>query len=299
VWKDDPRHSVYALRCLRAGVDVFAMGKAREGYQQGNSYGAPYRYNETTWADDMEWGAAELYRATGQSSYLTDARRYAAMAGTESWIGQSDIAHYRFYPFMNVGHFRLASIGGPQTSTRLVAYYRSGLATTATASRASAYRVGVPFIWCSNNLVVALATQGLVYERMTGDRSFGTFALAQRDWLFGRNPWGTSMFTGVPDGGVFPTDTHIQTTQLTKRAVRGGLVDGPVAESIFKSLRGVTLSRPDRFAPFQSAEAVYHDDWADYSTNEPTMDGTASAVLLMALMAPAPPAARPAARRVR
>ena len=34
--------------------------------QQGNSYGAPYRYEETTWADDMEWGAAELFRATGE-----------------------------------------------------------------------------------------------------------------------------------------------------------------------------------------------------------------------------------------
>ena len=37
------------------------------------------RYAETTWADDMEWGAAELFRATGRESYLDDARRYAAM----------------------------------------------------------------------------------------------------------------------------------------------------------------------------------------------------------------------------
>jgi endoglucanase len=29
---------------------------------------------------------------------------------------------------------------------------------------------------------------------------------------------------------------------------------------------------------------VYHDDIKDYSTNEPTMDGTASAILLFALM---------------
>jgi hypothetical protein len=70
---------------------------------------------------------------------------------------------------------------------------------------------------------------------------------------------------------------------LTGRNVRGGLVDGPVQESIFTSLKGVRLSRTDRFERFQSREAVYHDDWQDYSTNEPTMDGTASAILLMAL----------------
>jgi hypothetical protein len=30
--------------------------------------------------------------------------------------------------------------------------------------------------------------------------------------------------------------------------------------------------------------AVYHDDLMDYSTNEPTMDGTASAILMFALL---------------
>jgi len=29
--------------------------------------------------------------------------------------------------------------------------------------------------------------------------------------------------------------------------------------------------------------AVYHDDIKDYSSNEPTMDGTASAILLWAI----------------
>ena len=32
------------------------------------------------------------------------------------------------------------------------------------------------------------------------------------------------------------------------------------------------------------SRAVYHDDVNDYSTNEPTMDGTASAILLFALL---------------
>lgn len=45
------------------------------------------------------------------------------------------------------------------------------------------YRIGVPFIWCSDNLAVALATQCLLYERMTGDDSYRDFAARQRDWL--------------------------------------------------------------------------------------------------------------------
>ena len=75
--------------------------------QQGNSYNAPYRYEETTWADDMEWGAAELFRATGEARYLDDAKRYARLAGTDTWMGKDRVRHYQYYPFLNVGHFRL------------------------------------------------------------------------------------------------------------------------------------------------------------------------------------------------
>ena len=285
VWKDVPSDAEFARLCLTAAKEVYALGRQREGVQQGNSYGAPYRYNEMTWADDMEWGAAELYRATSVASYLADARRYAHQIGSVSWMGRESALHYEFYPFMNAGHFRLSAAPGTATDRApLAAYYQTGLEAASAAGSRNPWNIGVPFIWCSNNLVVALATQGLLYARMTSGPAavrYQRFTTRQRDWLFGVNPWGVSMFTGI--GAVTPTDVHIPVIRLTSRPVAGGLVDGPVQESIFSSLKGVSLSRSDAFAPFQSPEAVYHDDWQDYSTNEPTMDGTASAVLLMAL----------------
>jgi hypothetical protein len=287
VWKSDPAHAPFARRCLRAGVEVYRLGKAREGVQQGNSYGAPYRYGESTWADDMEWGAAELFRATGEPAYLRDARRYAEAIGATSWMGRETAGHYQFYPFLNAGHFALHGLVEPAYGRRLAGYYREGIEACRRAGSGNPFGIGVPFIWCSNNLVVALVTQCRLYERMTGDGRYRGFAAAQRDWLLGRNPWGTSMITGVPEGGVFPRDVHLMTTQLTKRAVRGGLVDGPVREAIFRSLKGVTIREPDPLAAFQDPRAVYHDDVGDYSTNEPTMDGTASAILLWALEAAA------------
>ena len=47
-------------------------------------------------------------------------------------------------------------------------------------------------------------------------------------------------------------------------------------------LSGSRLADPDEYAEFQSDLAVYHDDYGDYSTNEPTMDGTASLIYLLA-----------------
>jgi hypothetical protein len=50
----------------------------------------------TTWADDMEWGAAELFRATHERSFLTDAVRYARIAADESWMGKEQAKHTSF-----------------------------------------------------------------------------------------------------------------------------------------------------------------------------------------------------------
>ncbi len=283
IWKNDPKLSSYSLRLLQAGKEVYELGQLKEGVQQGNSYGAPYRYEESTWADDMEWGAAELFRATGQRRYLADARRYARLAESVSWMGQEQTGHYQYYPFMNLGHFRLYDLVDAGFKKQLANYYREGMERTRRAAENNPYQMGVPFIWCSNNLVVALVTQSLLYEKMTGDRRYREFAARQLDWLLGRNPWGYSMFTEIPAGGTFPRDVHLLGIALLNRSVRGGLVDGPVYRRIFETLRGVHIRQPDPLAAFQDERAVFHDDINDYSTNEPTMDGTASAILMWAI----------------
>ncbi len=290
IWKKDLKDDVFAEKCLKAGIDLYEMGKRQEGFQQGNSFGAPYRYNESTWADDMEYAAAELYKATKNRKYLDDAKRYAVLAGTTSWMEYADSdmgpqlsRHYEMYPFTNVGHFALHQIADAKTKKMLAGYYRDGIQRIVDRGRTNVYGIGVPFLWCSNNLVVAFITQVHLYELMTGDMQFHDSMLAHRDWLLGRNPWGTSMFEGLPEGAESPTDTHLPTVQILKKQVRGGLVDGPIAASTYKNLIGLNLTKPDEFAIFQPRDVFYHDDVGDYSTNEPTMDGTADAILVMAM----------------
>jgi peptidoglycan/xylan/chitin deacetylase (PgdA/CDA1 family) len=99
--------------------------------------------------------------------------------------------------------------------------------------------------------------------------------IALRDWLFGCNPWGTSMIVGYPAGGDYPEDPHTALTHLYGYQVDGGLVDGPVYATIFNNLLGLVIHHGDEYEDYQMS-MVYHDDYGDYSTNEPTMDGTAS-----------------------
>jgi len=274
--------SVFAMQCLQKAQSLYELGKSKEGYQQGNSYKAPYRYGEITWADDMEWGAAELFRITGDDNYLADAKKYALQANTDNWLMLDSAAHYQYYPFINMSHFVLHELVEEDFKEKLAGYYKQEIENIAEKAKTNPYGIGVPFIWCSNNLMTSFITQVILYEKMTGDQQFHELMLHHRDWVFGRNPWGTCMFTGMPANGEYPLDVHTSTWALSKVMVPGGLVDGPIFKTIHSQLLGLTLNEPDEFAQFQNDYVVYHDDIGDYSTNEPTMDGTAGSILMMA-----------------
>ncbi|GGF18997.1 glycoside hydrolase family 9 protein [Echinicola rosea] len=282
IWENDVEDPLLAKKYREAAVSLYALGREQEGFQQGNSYSAPYRYNESTWADDMEWGAAELFKLTGEKRYLEQAKDYALQSNTaDSWTVKDSTDHYRLYPFINMGHFVLHDLVDEPFQEKLESYYQVGIEYTLNRANKNPFQVGVPFIWCSNNLMTGLITQMILLKKMTGSNQYDGYLARQRDWLFGRNPWGTSMFTGMPAHGEFPEAVHTSLYVLLGLKVPGGLVDGPVYTSIYSNLLGLHLQEPDEFAEFQNEKVVYHDDSGDYSTNEPTMDGTAGAILMM------------------
>ncbi|MFN8256150.1 MAG: glycoside hydrolase family 9 protein [Bacteroidales bacterium] len=282
IWKNILKDKVYADKCLQAALDLYQMGKKQEGYQQGNSYGEPYRYYEDTWADDMEWAAAELYKVTRNQQYLKDAIRFAKIINTASWMEMDSASHYQMYPFINIGHYALWEIGDAATKKMVSEYYRHNLEKIKARALKNPYQVGHIFIWCSNNLAAAVITQVILYEKMTGDRQFHFLLNTHLDWLLGRNPWGTSMITGIPENGDYPLDVHMPFWVLKKKSISGSLVDGPLWETIHGKMLGIKLNEPDEYDKFQPPHLKYWDDYADYSTNEPTMDGSADILFFMA-----------------
>lgn len=284
IWKKELNKPAQAALYLKAAKEVYQLGIQDPGSQEGVPHLAPYRYYEKTWADDMEWGAAELYKSTNQKQYLEDAIRFAKKINTISWMGKDTARHYEYYPFMNLGHYALYPLVDDAFQDTLVSYYRQGLEAVQQRALKNPYRIGYPFIWCSNNLASALITQALLYEKMTGDDSYRGMAIEVRDWLFGRNPWGVSQFVGIPVDGNTPLDPHDSIAYLTGREVTGGLVDGPLYTAVHKQ-HHIQLVEDDEYAAFQSNLVVYHDDLGDYSTNEPTLDGTAETLFWLALFA--------------
>ncbi|GLC26847.1 glycoside hydrolase family 9 protein [Roseisolibacter agri] len=280
------RDAAFAARLRERAVAAYALGRKHPGVCQTAPGSAPYFYEEDNWVDDMELGAAQLHALTGERRYLTEAMEYARQEPVTPWMGADTARHYQWYPWHNNGHHEVWRAKGATAAERreVAAFYRRGL--EAVAKRAeNGFRVGIPFIWCSNNLMASLATQAHLYRRMTGDGRFRELEAAALDWLFGANPWGVSMVINLPADGTWARDPHsVVAMQFGPTSQTGGLVDGPVYRSIYQNLRGIALHEPDEYAPFNTGHIVYHDDRGDYSTNEPIMDGTANLTYLLAAM---------------
>jgi hypothetical protein len=259
---------------------LYALARSKPGCAMSVPVRAPYYYGESTYHDDLEWAAIELYLATRDGQYLEQAIGHADLAGESKWMGKLRHGHYEFFPYVNLAHWRLYPHAGTDTKARLAGYYRAGLDRVRKIAEQNPYRLGTPLVWCSTNDVVAFATQAVLYEKMTGDTRFRPLAAEARDWIFGRNPWGVSMVIGVPANGDAASKPHHLFYKLINHLPVGGLVDGPVYKDINDGLKFADFGA-DRLARFQSDIGVYHDVYADFSTNEPIIDGTVSLLLLL------------------
>jgi hypothetical protein len=282
-----PRDPAFAAVLRRKAEAAYALGRAHPGVCQTAPGHAPYFYEEENWTDDMELGAAELALLTRDRNRIREADAFAEQERVTPWMGADTARHYQWYPWHNNGHYVLwrAARTDAAMRRRLASDYRTGLERVAARAQ-NGFRIGVPFIWCSNDLVASFATQAVLYRRMTGDTRFREYEQAAVDWLFGANPWGVSMVIGYPRGATWAHDPHSAVAaKLGPDKLTGGLLDGPVYRSIYENLRGITLHHADRYARFNGGRVVYHDDLGDYSTNEPIMDGTANLTYLLSALA--------------
>ncbi len=269
-----PFYPEFAKKIGDKAAAAYEFGKKKPGVHQTASVVSPYIYEEVNWVDDMELGAMELYLQTGDPKYKAEAIEFGRQEPVTPWMGADSARHYQWYPFMNMGHVRIAQEGG-RAGKEFVRNLRSGIERTFVRAQDSPFLNGIPSIWCSNNLTTAMITQCILYRQITGDTTFEEMEGSLRDWLFGCNPWGTSMIIQLPEGGVYPTQPHSFVIQYGLGNTTGGIVDGPVYATIFGSLLGISTEGGKNYEEFQPGNMVYHDSIHDYSNNEPTMDGTA------------------------
>lgn len=271
-----PFYPEFAERIGAKAKAAYDAGVAKPGVCQTASVVSPYIYEEDNWVDDMELAAYEMFRRTGDGKYRAEAIEYARREPVTPWMGADSARHYQWYPFMNMGHYRIARNFGGKVSAEFIRNMRSGIQRVYERGKDHPFMFGIPGIWCSNNLTTAMLTQCILYRELTGDTTYQEMEGSLRDWLLGCNPWGVSMIVELPKGGTFPTQPHSFIIKYKMGNTTGGLVDGPVYSTIFGGLLGIHTDGGVNYEEFQPGDLVYHDSTHDYSTNEPTMDGTAS-----------------------
>ncbi|HKK75616.1 MAG TPA: glycoside hydrolase family 9 protein [Saprospiraceae bacterium] len=127
-----------------------------------------------------------------------------------------------------MGHYALWQVGTKADKKQMIAYYDHNLSRIQKRAEQNPYGVGHLFIWCSNNLAAAVATQAMLYEEMSGSDKYRPLMLDHLNWLLGLNPWSSSMITEIPENRDSPLDVHMPFWRINRAPIKGSLVDGPL-----------------------------------------------------------------------
>jgi hypothetical protein len=259
-------------------------------------------YPEDSWADDLEYGAAELARAgrlmndPRTNAWVHDAAHWAAVylasdsRDALNLYDTSALAHTDLIAAMRAGFFGTLEV----SEARLVGDLRRQLdgGVEAAAENPFGHAVDVTDFDAATRSFGYAATARL-YEQVTGDRRYAGFGTRQRDFALGANAWGASLMIG--EGSEFPHCPQHQVANLSgsltggSKVIKGAVVNGPNGADNFEDLgipdgaRACPADGSNRFAAFDTADSRFLDDVSAWPSVEPALDFTATGELALAL----------------
>ena len=290
-----------ALGYLRTGDPAMLTG-AREWYSAGKSVKRPARplneagypayggsfYESRNWKDSMASGAAELFRASCAAGACDDSYQ----ADFLRWLADSRQTE----PNGTIGAFDdFASFGEAEACNAFGG--TSGIFSKAAKSRAclllrqngqiarrqaNSNAFGMPgyFTWgtsAQNGAAGALAALATVADK--NKQPGCQVAAGARDWLLGRNPFGTSFVVGY--GPRAPRDPLHWTSAVGGSEPTGGVVGGPAPRS---ELSGAGFTIKGWTARVSFGFSGYEENHNNQLTSEPALDYTGSSILLLAAL---------------
>ncbi len=212
------------------------------------------QYANAGYNDEFAWAAAELYITTNTDEYYADFASYSAAPSTPWWGGVMALG------WMSLGHHRdsLSAVADTDDIRQTIVALADSLST----SSASAYRVVMgtsfsDFVWGSNSVALNQSMMLIQGYKQTNDTRYLDHALANLDYVLGRNPTDFSFVTGF--GAQTPMGIHHRPSDADGivAPVPGLLAGGP------HSGQQDACNYPSNL-PAES----YLDDWCSYSTNE-------------------------------
>lgn len=211
----------FAARCLRAAEHVYALADTHPKPPLVTT--APWDfYPESSWHDDMEWGATELALALraaprppagdlpvrSPATYLREASAWARLVIEQDAFGGDPLGLYDVAP---LAHFDLQRALAVSPGVRGLRVSAAQLRSALVASLRVAARTGAsdPFgfgttwkDWDTTTRGVGLSVMASQVAHLTGDARAAALADAWMGNVLGANAWGLSLIVG--DGASFP-----------------------------------------------------------------------------------------------
>ena len=227
--------STYANKCLKAAKELYSMGKSNKGAGDGQ-----YFYRSISIYDDLAWGAIWLNVATGDSSYLDDAKEFCMQKNDN---GDNPLKHKwtMCWDDMYIPVFvKLADITGDDTYKSAVEYnldyWMNTLETTPGGLKYLTY-------WGVLRYAAASSMVAAIYYKQNPDQGYLDMAKSQIDYILGDNPENMSYVVGMgtkwsqhphhraAQGGQGYADNA--NTTPAKYVLLGALIGGPDNDDIF------------------------------------------------------------------
>ncbi|RAS60854.1 cellulase-like Ig domain-containing protein [Lentzea atacamensis] len=294
------RNPRLACQYLEKAASLFALAKTENVGELVTAFPHAY-YPESSWTDDLEFGATQLAlaaKALNDKRYGQFAR--AAAHWAKEFLATQDPDTLNVYNISALGHADLAKLlkagvpGAEVTEAQVVGDIQRQLQKGADAAKASPFRTAANVeTWDVGSRTFGFITTAALYKKLTGDRKYETFGTQQRGFALGTNAWGTTLIVGV--GSKFPECPHHQAANLSgspnggSKVLVGAVINGPNDASLFGDLGEMPPGSVDCTKPytleFNSAKSVFADDLRSWPSSEPAIDFTATGVLGFSLIA--------------
>ncbi|XP_028102452.1 endoglucanase 12-like [Camellia sinensis] len=300
VFRDD---NSYSSKLVKGAATVFAFardGGKRTPYSRGNLYIDPY-YNSTGYFDEYMWGAAWLYYATGNNSYVSLATNPGLPQNSKAFFMIPDLSVLswdnklpaamllltRLRIFINPGYPYEDMLRSYQNVTSLTMCSYLQTYHVFNWTRGGLIQLnhggGQPLQYVAN--AAFLASLYVDYMNATGvpgwycGTSFitldilRTFATSQIDYILGANPMNMSYVVGY--GNKYPKHVNHRGASIphdkNKYSCTGGWKWRDSRNPNPNTITGAMVGGPDRFDRFQ-------DIRTNFSYTQPTMAGNAGLV---------------------
>ncbi len=248
--------SSFAAKCLDAAKKAWAFLEQNPGFIFKNPADiSTGEYGDLSDKDERFWAACQMFRATGDASYLS------GVSTVQTGMDWSTVGDY--------GSFAL--LGAKANDLQSAA--QSAIEKSASSSERNVqnHPYGSPvtkYNWGSN---MTIANSGVLLAK-TGRKDAAT---AVRDYLLGQNPLGTCFVTGF--GTVSPETPHHRPSMAVGEAQPGMLVGGVNSSLEDSAAKAYCADSP--------AAKCYVDNSESYSTNEIMIYWNSPLIFLLAELA--------------